>query len=157
VGASIVIGDDESPLDDGVHIITARVNDSGAADGSNVKSGSDSITITVGSPAPAPDFTVADVSYSTSGGRLSNKHLTVVIDIDPDVVGTAVSILLENASGGSWPGTATTDAAGMAAFSLSNAPSGCYTATVTGINGADPAATPSNGIALRVDPATCAI
>ena len=48
VGASIVIGDDESPLDDGVHIITARVNDSGAADGSNVKSGSDSITITVG-------------------------------------------------------------------------------------------------------------
>lgn len=154
-GASITIGDDEPPLGDGEHIITASINDSGAADGTNVKSDNDSITITMGTPPPAPDFTVAGVSYTSSGGRLKDKHLTVAVDVDPDIVGIVVSIVLQNASGGLWNGTNTTDSTGSTGFTLSNAPSGCYTTTVTDVNGIDPGETPVNGFALRVDPGTC--
>jgi hypothetical protein len=49
------------------------------------------------------------------------------------VAGASVSSLLEHNSGSSWIFTGTTGSEGTVAFSLSNAPSGCYTTTVTDV------------------------
>jgi subtilisin family serine protease len=119
-------------LSDGIHIITATVTD---ADGA---SGTASVSITVGMPAAEPTAVHVDsFTYATTGGRDGKKHLSVTValvdDLEGSVAGASVSILLERDLGGSWTFSGPTGSEGTVTFSLSNAPSGCYTATVTDV------------------------
>ena len=119
-------------LSDGAHTITASVTDSGG------KTGSDSISITVGTPLPeATTVSVASVDYATEGGKKSDKHLLITValvdDLGNPVSGASVSIRLARDLDDSWIGTATTGGNGTVTFTLKNAKSGCYTTTVTGV------------------------
>jgi hypothetical protein len=118
-------------LEDGNHIITATATDSGG------QTGSDSISITVGSPSEPTMVSVSGFTYATTGGRNGTKHLSVTVslvdDLGDPVAGASVSVLLEHNSGSSWPFTGTTGSEGTVTFSLSNAPSGCYITTVTDV------------------------
>ncbi len=118
-------------LEDGNHIITASVTDSGA------QTGSDSISITVGSPSEPTTVSVSGFTYAATGGRDGKKHLSVTValvdDLGDPVAGASVSILLEHDLGSSWTFTGTTGSDGTVTFSLLNAPSGCYTTVVTDV------------------------
>jgi hypothetical protein len=118
-------------LEDGNHIITATATDSGG------QTGSDSISIAVGSPSEPTMVSVSGFTYATTGGRNGTKHLSVTVslvdDLGDPVAGASVSVLLEHNSGSSWPFTGTTGSEGTVTFSLSNAPSGCYITTVTDV------------------------
>ena len=126
-------GSFSTTLSDGNHTITASATDTGG------KTGSASIGITVGSPpAEATTVSVDSITYATEGGKNQDKHLLITValvdDLGNPVSGASVSIKLDNTdTGGSWTGTGTTDTDGMVTFSLKNAPSGCYTTTVTGV------------------------
>jgi len=119
-------------LSDGSHIITAEVNDSGG------KTGSDSISITVGTPPAEPTTVSVDsITYSTIGG---GRHLlitvTLVDDFGNPVAGASVSI--DTYLDGSLyaKGTGTTGTDGTLTYRLKNAPSGTYTTTVTDVTAA---------------------
>jgi subtilisin family serine protease len=118
-------------LEDGSHIITASVTDSGG------QIGSDSTSITVGFPSEPTTVSVSGFTYATTGGRDGKKHLSVTValvdDLGGPVAGASVSSLLEHDSGSSWTFTGTTGAEGTVTFSVSNAPSGCYTTTITDV------------------------
>jgi subtilisin len=119
-------------LSDGVHTITAKVTDSGG------RTGSASVSITVGEPPAGPTTVRVDtITYSTAGGRSGDKHLTVtaalVDDLGSPVAGASVSMHLETDLGRSWNFSGTTGAEGTVAFSVLNAPTGCYAATVTDV------------------------
>ena len=122
-------------LTDGNHTITASVTDSGG------QTGSASISIMVGDqPTEPTTVSVSGFAYATSGGRNGDKHLSVTValvdDLGDPVIGAAVSIRLDHASGSSWTFIGTTGPEGTATFSVLNAPSGCYTATVTEVTAA---------------------
>ncbi|MBI3092592.1 MAG: S8 family serine peptidase [Candidatus Tectomicrobia bacterium] len=124
-------GSFSTTLSDGNHTITASVTDSGG------KTGSASVGITVGTPPPGPTtVSVASIAYTTEGGKNSDKHLNITLalvdDLGNPVAGAAVSITLSNGTS-SWSGTATTGSAGTVTFTLKNAPSGCYTTSVTNV------------------------
>jgi len=117
-------------LSDGNHTITAEVTDSGG------KIGSASISITVGNPpAEATAVSVSSITYATEGGRNQDKHLLITIalldGLDNPVAGASVSIDLYLGVSVLTSGTGTTGTDGTVTFSLKNAPSGCYTTTVT--------------------------
>jgi hypothetical protein len=118
-------------LSNGNHTITAEVVDSGG------QTGSDRISITVGSPSEPTTVKVSLITHATTGGRDGTKHLSVTValvdDLGDPVAGASVSILLEHSSGSAWSFTDTTGSEGTVTFPLSNAPSGCYTATVTDV------------------------
>ena len=119
-------------LSDGKHTITASATDIGE------QTGSASISITVGSLPSKPTMaSVSGFTYAITGGRDGKKHLSVTValvdDLGDPVAGAYVSILLEQDLGSSWTFTGTTGSEGTVAFSLSNAPSGCYTTTVTDV------------------------
>jgi hypothetical protein len=118
-------------LEDGNHIITASVTDSGG------QTGSDSISITVGTPPSEPGVRVDSITHTTAGGRDGLKHLSVTValvdDLDDPVASASLSSLLEHDSGSSWTFSGTTGPEGTVTFSVSNAPSGCYTTTVTDV------------------------
>ncbi|MGD8819095.1 MAG: S8 family serine peptidase [Anaerolineae bacterium] len=120
-----------SSLGDGSHTITASVTDSGG------QTGRHSISIMVGSTSEPTTVSVGGFTYATTGGRDGKKHLSVTValidDLGNPVAGALVSSLLEHDSGGSWTFTGTTGSEGAVAFSLANAPSGCYTTTVTSV------------------------
>jgi len=126
-------GSFETTLSDGNHTITASVTDSGG------KTGSASISITVGTPPSEPTtVSVSTISYATNGGRDGKKHLSVTIalvdDLGNPVSGASVSIKLDNTTTGqSWTGAGTTGTDGTVTFSLNNAPSGWYTTAVTDV------------------------
>lgn len=120
----------------GIYTVTLTVVDSGGI------SASDTLTVTVNDPpAEAPRAIVDSVGYSTDGGKNQNLHLRiaplVVDDLGNPVGGASVSITLNHDSGSSWSGTAVTDSSGKAYFKLNNAPSGCYTTTVTDVSAAN--------------------
>ncbi len=129
-------------LSDGNHTITASVTDSGS------KSGSASISITVGDPpAVANSVSVDSISYATKGPHLYIT-VTLVDDFGNPVGGASVSITLSHASGSSWPGTSTTGEDGTVTWRLRQAPSGCYTTDVTNVTAAGltwDGNTPDNG------------
>ena len=79
-----------------------------------------------------PTVSVYSITYATEGGRNDDKHLLITVTLEGAVSGASVSIKLANNSQ-SWTGTATTGANGTVTFTLKNAPSGCYTTTVTGV------------------------
>ncbi|MCH8338800.1 MAG: S8 family peptidase [Chloroflexi bacterium] len=127
-------GSFSTTLSDGNHTITAEVIDSGG------KAGSDSISITVGSPpAEATGVSVslpsAKNGYATEGGKNQDKHLLITValvdDLGSPVAGASVSIDLNLGGSLLTSGTGTTGTDGTVTFSLKNAPSGCYTTTVT--------------------------
>ncbi len=124
-------------LSDGTHAITASATDSGS------KTGSDSITIVVGSVSEATKVIVDAVTYTTAGGKNSDKHLNATValldDLGGAVSGASVSIRLDLDEDGdanadrSWTGAGTTGSGGTVIFTLNNAPSGNYTTTVTNV------------------------
>ncbi|MGD8519020.1 MAG: S8 family serine peptidase [Anaerolineae bacterium] len=120
-----------SSLGDGSHTITASVTDSGG------QTGRHSISIMVGSTSEPTTVSVGGFTYATTGGRDGKKHLSVTValvdELDNPVAGAPVSIRLNHESGNSWTFTSTTGSEGAVAFSLANAPSGCYTTTVTSV------------------------
>ena len=119
-------------LSDGNHTITASATDSGA------KTGSASVSITVGDPpAGAQTVSVSSVSYATNGGRNGDKNLLITValvdDLGAAVANASVSIDLYRDEGLISSRTATTGAGGTATFTLKNARSGCYTTSVTDV------------------------
>ncbi|MDK1080170.1 MAG: S8 family serine peptidase [Anaerolineae bacterium] len=122
-------------LSDGIHTITASVDDSVGA------TGSASVSITVGSPpAGAAVASVDSISYSTGGGKNSDKHLSITIALVDDtgnlVVGASVSIDLSRDGSFIASGTGTTGTDGTVTFTLNNAAAGCYSTTVTDVTAA---------------------
>lgn len=121
-------------LSDGNHTITASVTDSGS------KTGSASISITVGTPTEATTVSVASITYDTEGGRNQGKHLLITValvdDLGGSVAGASVSIDLLLDSSLDARATGTTGAYGTVTFSRKNAPSGKYTTTVTDVTAA---------------------
>jgi len=124
-------GSFSTTLSDGDHVITAQVTDSGG------KTSSTSIAITVGIP-PLTGATVSvdSITYSGSGGKNNDRHLTVLVhvsnDSGNDVSGATISILLTNGVN-SWSATGTTSSTGTVGFTLKNFPSGVYTTTITDV------------------------
>lgn len=124
-------GSFSTPLSDGNHTITASVTDSGG------KSGSASISITVGTPPAEPTtVSVASITYATEGGKNKDKHLLITVALVDAVSGASVSIDLFRDGSFVGSGTATTGTNGTVTFTLKNAPSGCYTTTVTDVTAA---------------------
>jgi len=82
---------------------------------------------------PEPGIvTISSIDYSLSRNA---KHMYVSVQLDPVVVGASVSIAVY-LNGGSSPyytGTITTDTAGVAKFTVVNAPSGTYSTVVTDV------------------------
>jgi len=125
-------GSFSTTLSDGNHTITASVTDLGG------KTGSDSISITVGTPlTEASTVSVASVDYATEGGKKSDKHLLITVALVDDlgyaVAGASVSIDLFRDGSLVGRGTGTTGSTGTVTFTLKNAKLGCYTTTVTGV------------------------
>ena len=117
-------------LSDGLHTITASVVDSGG------KTGSESISITVGNPPPkATTVRVTTITYLPVGGKTGDKHLNITLALEDDlrdpVAGASVSIDLFHDGSLAASGTGTTETNGTVTFSLKNAKSGEYTTTVT--------------------------
>ncbi len=133
-------------LADGSYAITATATDLGDGSGNDVKSSSDSVSITVGTP---PAGAVDSIAYSTSGGRSRDKHLNVFIstvdEADAPLAGASISIKLVRAEGGEWPASGLTDENGTIGFTLKNAAAGCYSTEVTDLNGQVPI-TPNNSL-----------
>ena len=138
-------GSFSTTLSDGNHTITASAIDSGS------KTGTDSVSITVGTPpAEATTVSVDSITYATEGGKNQDKHLLITVTLEDDlfnlVEGASVSIDLYRDNSKIASGTATTGTDGTVTFSLKNAKSGCYTTDVTDVivggliwDGADPA------------------
>jgi len=118
-------------LSDGNHTITASVTDSGD------KTGSASISITMGTPSEPTTVSVAIITYTTEGGRDGKKHLLITValvdDFGNEVSGASVSIDAYHGGSLFTSGTGTTGSDGAVSFKLANAPSGCYTTTVTDV------------------------
>jgi hypothetical protein len=119
-------------LSDGVHLITASATDDLG------KTGSASVSITVGDPpAEATTVGVDSVTLITEGGKNGDKHLSITYLVQDNfgdaVAGAVVDITLNNNTGSSWTGSATTGANGTVTFTLKNAPGGCYTTVVTDV------------------------
>ena len=123
-------GSFSTTLSDGNHTITASVTDSGD------KTGSASISITVGTPPVGPTtVSVSSITYATDGGKNKDKHLLVTVALVDDlgnlVSGASVSIDLFRDGSLVANGTGTTGTDGTVTFQLSGAKKGCYTTTVT--------------------------
>ncbi len=121
---------------DGDYPIVASVDDNGVLGGQNVKSGSDAMTITVGTPPAGPtDVDVVGIDFGRTGGKNGDKHLLVTVTLVDNlgiwVEGASVSVTVSGPKGGS--GTGTTLGDGTVTFSLKNAPPGCYSTEVTGV------------------------
>ena len=135
-------------LSDGNHTITADVTDSGN------KTGSASISITVGDPPSEPTtVSVGSITYATEGGKDKDKHLLITVvlldDLDSPVGGASVSIDLVRSDGSLvGSGTATTGTDGTVTFTSKNVKSDyCYTTAVKGVTATEltwDEATPSN-------------
>lgn len=132
--ASLAIGD-------GVHTITAQATDANGT-------GSDAVTITVGTPAVPSTVSVTSISYSTAA---HGKHLRITPSLHNDlgdpVSGASVSIELDLDGSPVTSATGTTGADGTVTFQESNAPAGTYTTKVTDVMAAGltwDGATPEN-------------
>ncbi|MBE0431387.1 MAG: S8 family serine peptidase [Dehalococcoidia bacterium] len=95
---------------------------------------------------------VEAITYSTSGGRLQDRHLAVTLllldDQDNPVAGASVSATLHRDAGGSWNFAGTTGSNGTVTFTLNNHGSGCYHTVVTAVTASGltwDGETPDNG------------
>jgi len=80
---------------------------------------------------------VASITYTTSGGRLGDRHLNVTLALVDDagnpVADASVSINLDRDGSLYASSTGTTGSNGTVTFSFNNAPAGTYTTTVTDV------------------------
>lgn len=124
---------DLTTVADGTHTVSVTVTDARPV------SGTGSASFALG-PAPATPTTatVNSITYATEGGKTNDRHLLVTVSVQDNlgnsVSGASVSITLNHSSGASWSGIGTTNSNGKVTFSLKNAPSGCYTTTVTNMS-----------------------
>ncbi|KKS33072.1 MAG: Peptidase S8 and S53 subtilisin kexin sedolisin [Parcubacteria group bacterium GW2011_GWC2_42_13] len=116
-------------------------------------SGSGTANFSIG-PAPSEPTTaiVNSITYTTEGGKNSNKHLNihiaVVDDFGGSVANASVSIELYLDTVRKVAGTGTTGSNGMVTFTYKNAPSGHYETKITGVTATGltwNGATPPNG------------
>ncbi len=124
-------GSVSATLSDGTHTITATANDSKG------NTGSDSITITVGTSSEPSAVSVTSITYNPSGGRDGKKHLSITVALKDDrgnsVPNASVSIDVKLNESLYGYRTGTTGSDGTITFSFNNASSGTYTTTVTGV------------------------
>jgi len=116
-------------------------------------SGSDTANFSIG-PAPSEPTTaiVNSITYTTEGGKNSDKHLNIHIAVIDDfgnpVAGASVSIELYLDVVQKAAGTGTTGSNGLVTFTYKNAPSGHYETKITDVTATDltwDGATPPNG------------
>lgn len=128
---------------DGAHTLQAF-----AYDGSGNKGESSVTTVYVdnsdsASDEPADEYpeqvSVTRVTYFTDGGKFKDRHLRITASLNDDLgnpvsdASLSISLLCNSGRCGSWNYTGNNDNTGKVTFSLKNAPSGCYTAEVTGV------------------------
>ncbi|MEO7430065.1 MAG: S8 family serine peptidase [Acidimicrobiales bacterium] len=93
-------------------------------------------SLTATPPPPTTSVHVSGISYSTAA---NGKHLLVTVTIQDSagtgVANASVSINLYKGSVFYISGTGTTGSSGSMTFRATNAPSGTYTTTVTGVSG----------------------
>jgi len=128
-------GNGSADLSDGVHTITASVTDPGG------KSGSDSVSITVGDPpAVATTVGMTGITYATDGGRNRDKNLLITVTLADNLGGLpdGASISIDLYRNGSLDarGTGTTGSDGSVTFNRSRARRGDYTTVVTDVTAA---------------------
>lgn len=94
-------------------------------------------------PEPEPEpgtVSVESIMYSTSGGRLGDRHLQVTVALVDDagnpVADASVSIDLNRDGSLYASSSGTTGSNGTVTFSFNNAPSGTYTTEVTDVTAA---------------------
>jgi hypothetical protein len=127
-------------LPEGEHRVTAAVSDEDGNEGSST------VRITIGS---APQRQVAEIAYSTSGGRNNDRHLTVTVHVIDQsglaAAGVPVSVLVINGSTSvEWTGTSQTGTNGSVDYTLNNIASGCYRTEVTRLGEQGTVETPEN-------------
>ena len=138
---------DISSLADGDYTVEVTATDTRSI------SGSGTANFSIG-PAPSESTTaiVNSITYTTEGGKNSDKHLNIHIAVIDDfgnpVANASVSIELYLNALLKAAGTGTTGSNGMVTFSYQNAPSGHYETKITGVTATGltwDGATPPNG------------
>ena len=138
---------DISRLTDGDYTVDVTATDTRSI------SGSGTANFSIG-PAPSEPTTaiVNSITYTTEGGKNSDKHLNIHIAVIDDfgnpVANASVSIELYLNALLKAAGTGTTGSNGMVTFSYQNAPSGHYETKITGVTATGltwDGATPPNG------------
>jgi len=85
----------------------------------------------------ADEVSVESITYSTRGGRFSDRHLDISLflldDEDNPVADASVSATLHRDDGSSWNFQGTTGSDGTVTFSLNNHGSGCYWTEVNAV------------------------
>lgn len=123
---------DISALDNGSYTVSVKVTDARDV----VGTGSASFTISPPSADPTTAI-VSSIAYATEGGKDGNLHLsitlTVVDDLGNPVSGASVAIRVSLNGVAYASRTSTTGSTGTVTFKLNNAPSGCYSTTVTNV------------------------
>lgn len=133
-------------LEPGDYIVTVVVDD-----GARIGGGEGAFTI-VESPPPGGGVSVAEVTYTTSGGRNNDRHLHIHVrlidDQEQPVSDAVVSIdLYLDGNLFAW-GAGSTGGDGSVSFSLNNAPPGLWTTVVTDLDAGGlewDGVTPANG------------
>ncbi|MDP3994113.1 MAG: S8 family serine peptidase [Candidatus Doudnabacteria bacterium] len=138
---------DISSLADGNYTVGVTATDTRSV------SGSGTANLSIG-PAPSEPTTaiVNSITYTTEGGKNSDKHLNIHIAVIDDfgnpVANASVSINLTLNGNVVGSGTGTTGSNGVVTFSYKNAPSGHYETVITGVTAVGliwDDATPPNG------------
>ncbi len=131
---------------------TGTIADVNSASTTITMNGDYSITATFAESIAEGVVRVDSITYSTRGGRLSDRHLDVTLvlldDEDNPVADGSVSATLNRDDGSSWNFQGTTGSNGTVVFTVNNHGSGCYETEVTDVaaDGLDwDGVTPDNG------------
>ena len=123
---------DISGLADGDYTVEVTATDTRSI------SSSSSANFSIGSaPAEAITSIVNSITYTTAGGKNSDKHLNIHVAVIDDfgnpVANTSISIKLDRDRSLEATGTGTTRGDGIVIFSYKNAPSGTYSTVITDV------------------------
>jgi hypothetical protein len=121
-----------SGLSSGTHNVSVTVTDARSI------SGTGSASFGMQDTSSASSVEVASISYGTTGGKNNDKHLNITVQLSDNlgnpVSGASVSINLNRNGISAGSGTGTTGTSGTVTFVYNNAPSGCYSTTVTDVS-----------------------